>query len=175
MLHDSSLPKSRVGRTPTTWIIGRQRRHWAVVCHLRVLYGAKPDVLHLRAFGTPCAIVEPTERLRKLDNRATMCFFLGYKYATRFGTQKGELSSSSEISSSLRIACRRPHSTIRVRSPPTRTSQPHNLHLTTPPNHRRCQLRQMHPRRPYCSRPDWRPWTNDDTSSAHHSTFTRAL
>ena len=53
-----------------------------------VLYGAKLDVSNLRAFSTPCAIVEPTERLRKLDDRATMCFFLGYKYATGFGTQK---------------------------------------------------------------------------------------
>ena len=25
-------------------------------------------------------LVEPTERLRKLDDRATMCFFVGYKY-----------------------------------------------------------------------------------------------
>ena len=41
------------------------------------------------------------------------------------------------------MACRRPHSTIRVRSPPTRTSRPHNLHLTTPLNRRRCQLRQI--------------------------------
>ena len=45
-----------------------------------ILYGAKPDVSHLRAFGAPCAIVEPKERLRKLDDRATMCFFVGYKY-----------------------------------------------------------------------------------------------
>ena len=40
----------------------------------------KPDVSHLRAFGAPCAIVEPKERLRKLDDRASMCFFIGYKY-----------------------------------------------------------------------------------------------
>ena len=141
-------------RTPTKALGGRTP--------FEVLYGAKSDVSHLRAFGTPCAIVEPTERLRKLDNRATMCFIVGYKYATGFGTQKGELSSSSEISSSLRMACRRPHSTVRVRSPPTRTSQPHNLHLTTPPNRRRGQLRQMHPRRPYCSRPHWGQCTTMD-------------
>ena len=46
-----------------------------VVCSLR----AKPDVSHLRAFGAPCAIVEPNEKLRKLDDRASMCFFVGYR------------------------------------------------------------------------------------------------
>jgi len=45
-----------------------------------VLYGVKRDVLHLCAFGAPCAIVELKERLRKLEDRATMCFFVGYKY-----------------------------------------------------------------------------------------------
>jgi len=44
------------------------------------LYGAKPDVSHLRAFGGPCTIVEPKERLKKLDYRATMSFLVGYKY-----------------------------------------------------------------------------------------------
>jgi hypothetical protein len=45
-----------------------------------VLYGMKPDVWDLRAFGAPCAVVEPSERLKKLDDRATMLFFVGYKY-----------------------------------------------------------------------------------------------
>jgi len=36
-----------------------------------VLYGVKVE---------PCAIVEPKELLKKLDDRATMCFFVGYKY-----------------------------------------------------------------------------------------------
>ena len=77
MLHDSGLPKSlwaEAFNAAATFIIGRQRRHWAVVCHLRSFTGAKPDVSHLRA------IVEPTERLRKLDDRAMMCFFVEYKY-----------------------------------------------------------------------------------------------
>jgi len=43
-------------------------------------YGVKLGVSHLRAFGAPCAIVEPKERLKKIDDRATMCFFVGYKY-----------------------------------------------------------------------------------------------
>jgi len=37
------------------------------------------DVSHLRAFGVPCTIVELKEQLRNLDDRATMCFFVGYK------------------------------------------------------------------------------------------------
>jgi len=32
-----------------------------------VRYGAKPDLAHLRAFGAPCAVVEPLEKLKKLD------------------------------------------------------------------------------------------------------------
>ena len=40
----------------------------------------KQDVSHLHAFGASCAIVEPKERLRKIDDRTTMCFFVGYKY-----------------------------------------------------------------------------------------------
>ena len=36
--------------------------------------------MDLRAFGAPCAIVEPSEKLRKLDDHARMCVFVGYKY-----------------------------------------------------------------------------------------------
>ena len=64
------------------------------------LYGVKPDVSHVRAFNTSWAIVELTERLRKLDDRATMCFFVGYKYeggGYRVSDLKGELSSSPKI------------------------------------------------------------------------------
>ena len=45
-----------------------------------VLYGAKLDVSHLRAFGALCAIVEPKELLKKLHDRLLMCFFMGSKY-----------------------------------------------------------------------------------------------
>ena len=44
-----------------------------------MVYGAKPDLAHLCAFGAPCAIIAK-ERLNKLDDHATMCFFVGYKY-----------------------------------------------------------------------------------------------
>ena len=38
-----------------------------------------------------------TERMRKLDDRTTVCIFVGYKYERggyRFGTRKGELLSN---------------------------------------------------------------------------------
>jgi hypothetical protein len=59
-------------RTPTRALGGRTP--------YKVIYGTKPDVSHLRTFRAPCAIVEPQQRLKKLDDRATMCFFVGYKY-----------------------------------------------------------------------------------------------
>jgi hypothetical protein len=34
-----------------------------------------------RAFGAPCAIVGPNEWLKELDDRAMICFSVGYKYA----------------------------------------------------------------------------------------------
>ena len=83
MLHDSGLPKFLWAeafntatyvhnRTPMRALGGRMP--------YEVLYGVKPDVSHLHAFGAPCAIVELNEKLRKLDDRVSMCFFVGYKY-----------------------------------------------------------------------------------------------
>ena len=40
----------------------------------------KPDPAHLCAVGAPCSIVEPLKKLKKLDDRARMCFFVSYKY-----------------------------------------------------------------------------------------------
>ena len=59
-MHDRTPIRALGGRTP-----------------YEVLYGVKPGVSHLCAFGAPCAIVKPKEQLRKLDDRATMCFFVG--------------------------------------------------------------------------------------------------
>ena len=64
-------------RTPTQALGGRTP--------YEVLYGVKPDVSHLRTFGTPYAIVELNELLKKLDNRARMCFYVGYKYSGAVG------------------------------------------------------------------------------------------
>ena len=44
------------------------------------VYGSMPDLSDLRAFGALCASVEPAAKLRKLDDRAGMYFFVGYKY-----------------------------------------------------------------------------------------------
>jgi len=35
-----------------------------------MVYGVKPDLADLRAFGAPCAIVEPGVKLKKVDDRA---------------------------------------------------------------------------------------------------------
>ena len=83
MLHDSGLPKFLWAeafntatyvhnRMPTKALEGKTPHE--------AIYGVEPDVSHLRAFGAPCAVVEPSELLKKLDNRAKMCFFVGYKY-----------------------------------------------------------------------------------------------
>ena len=83
MLHDAGLPKSLWAeayrtatyvrnRTPTKALDGRTP--------YEMLYDVKPDLADLRAFGAPCAIVNPSEKLRKLDDRASMCVFVGYKY-----------------------------------------------------------------------------------------------
>ena len=100
MLHNSSLPKflwaetfSTVthvhNKTPTRALDG-------LTLH-EVLYSTKPDVANLRAFSTPFAIVESTEKLKKLDDRARMCFLMGIStvvVATGFGTRKRKLSLS---------------------------------------------------------------------------------
>jgi len=47
----------------------------------------KPDIADLCAFGAPCTIItiiELAEKLRKLDNRARMCFFMGVMIITLF-------------------------------------------------------------------------------------------
>ena len=84
MRHDSGLPKSLWAEAfnTTTYVHNRTpTKALGDRTPFEVRYGAKPDVSHLRAFGAPCATVEPKERLRKLDDRTTMCFFVGYKYA----------------------------------------------------------------------------------------------
>ena len=139
MLHDSGLPKFLWAeafnaatyvhnRTPMKALGGRMP--------FEVLYGAKPDVSHLRAFGVPCAIVEPKERLKKLDDRATMCFFVGYKYeggGYRVWDPKRRVIVES-----------RPHSASCTHSTTTKTSQLYNLHLSTSLNLQHLQ-RSQHP------------------------------
>ena len=54
-------------RTPTRVLKG--------LTPFEVRYRVKPDLAHMRAFGAPCSIVKPLE---KRDDRARMCFFVGY-------------------------------------------------------------------------------------------------
>ena len=83
MLRDSDLPGSLwaeafntasyvYNRTPTEVLKG--------LIPFEARYGAEPDLAHLRAFGAPCSIVEPLEKLRKLDDQASICYFVGYQY-----------------------------------------------------------------------------------------------
>lgn len=76
------------------------------------LYGVRPDVSHLHTFGALCAIVEPKERLKMLEERATMCFFSRStsmaEAAIGFETRTGLRLLSQEMSSSSRTARRRP-------------------------------------------------------------------
>jgi transposase InsO family protein len=83
MLHDSGLPKFLWAEAFSTATYVHNRTPTKALGGLtpfEVLYGMKPDVRDLRAFGAPCAVVEPSEKLKKLDDRASMCFFVGYKY-----------------------------------------------------------------------------------------------
>ena len=79
MLHDSGLPKSLWAeafstvtyiwdRTPRGALEGRTP--------YEVVYGVKLDLADLRAFGMSCAIIEPSEKLRKLDDWASLSVFV---------------------------------------------------------------------------------------------------
>jgi len=80
MLRDSGLPKSLwaeafsmatcvQNRTPTGALEGRTP--------YEMVYDVKPDLADLRAFG---AIVEPSEKVEKFDDRVILCIFVEYKY-----------------------------------------------------------------------------------------------
>jgi len=40
----------------------------------------KPDLADLQAFGASCMTAELSARLKKLDDHARFCVFVGYKY-----------------------------------------------------------------------------------------------
>lgn len=44
------------------------------------VYGIKLDFADLCAFGALCAIVEPSEMLKRLDNWVILCVVVGYMY-----------------------------------------------------------------------------------------------
>jgi hypothetical protein len=77
MLHDSGLPKFLIQHGDgCTQPNPDESARWLPD---EVVYGVKPDVSHLHAFGAPCVIVKSKRRLKKLDDRMTMCFFVGYR------------------------------------------------------------------------------------------------
>ena len=41
-------------------------------------YGYKPNVKHLRVFGSVCYALVPIEKRNKLDSRSIKCIFIGY-------------------------------------------------------------------------------------------------
>ena len=84
MLHDSSLPKCLWAEAFSTVMYMHNRTLMKALDGLtpyEVLHGTKPDLADLRAFSTPCAIVEPVAKLKKLDDQVRMCFVVGYKYS----------------------------------------------------------------------------------------------
>ena len=88
---DSSLPNSLWAEAfnTTTYVHNRTpTKALGSRTPFEALYGVKPDVSHLRAFDASCAIVEPTKRLRKLDDRATMCLQVRGRWLPGLGPEK---------------------------------------------------------------------------------------
>ena len=46
--------------------------------HYEMLYNMKLDLADLHAFSTLCAIVNLSEKMKKIDDRTSMCVFVGY-------------------------------------------------------------------------------------------------
>jgi len=116
MLKDSGLPDSLWAEAFVTAAYVHNRtlmRALKGLTPFEAHYETKPDLAHLRAFGAPCSIVEPLVKLKKLDERARMCFFVGYKYGGggyRVWDPKGKVVVESRIYSFMRTDCRRPRS-----------------------------------------------------------------
>ena len=84
MLHDSGLLKCLWAEAFSTVTYVHNRMPMKALDGLtpyEVLHGTKPNLTNLHAFGTLCAIVEPTAKLKKLDDWVRMCFVMGYKYS----------------------------------------------------------------------------------------------
>jgi transposase InsO family protein len=83
MLRDSGLPPRFWAEAMTTFMYLRNRTPTKPndgKTPFELFYGMKPDVGHIRAFGCVAKVVLPSELLGKLDDRAVMCYLLGYKY-----------------------------------------------------------------------------------------------
>jgi hypothetical protein len=117
MLHDSGLPKFLWAEVFSTATYIHNRTPMKALRGLtpfEVLYGMKLDIWDLCAFGAPCTVVEPSKKLKKLDDQATMFFFIGYKYSGggyRVWDLKHKVVIESRDICSLRTACHCPHYT----------------------------------------------------------------
>jgi len=83
MLHDAGLPKKLwvEAFSMATYLRNRMpMRALDGLTPFELLYGMKPDLADLRAFGALCVIAEPSAKLKKLDDCARFCVFVGYKY-----------------------------------------------------------------------------------------------
>ena len=86
MLHDSGLPKYLWAEVFSTATYVHNRTPMSALDRLtpyEKLYSMKLNISDLQAFGAPCTIVQPAIKLKRLDDRAMMCLFLGYKYDGR--------------------------------------------------------------------------------------------
>ena len=83
MLNNLGLPKSLWAEAYNTATYVRNRTLTSALdgrTPYEMVYGVKPDLADLRAFGALCAIVKPGVNLQKLDDCAIMCISIGYKY-----------------------------------------------------------------------------------------------
>ena len=79
MLHN--MPKKFWAEALSTAVYLRNRSPTTAVPDMtpyEALYGEKPDVAHLRQFGSTCYAHVPKDERRKLDSKARKCILLGY-------------------------------------------------------------------------------------------------
>ena len=85
MLRDSGLAGSLWGEAYMSAAYVHNRMPMNILKGLtpfKMHYGTEPDLAHFRAFSTLCSMVDPLAKLKKLDDCARMCFFVGYKYGS---------------------------------------------------------------------------------------------
>ena len=92
MLHDAGLPQKLWAEAFSTATYLRNRTPTRVLDGLtpfELLYGVKPDLADLRAFGAPCAIAEPSAKLKKLPGFAFLSGISTGVAVIVSGTQNG--------------------------------------------------------------------------------------
>jgi len=83
MLHGANLPPRFWAEAMTTYMYLRNRTPTTAndgKTPYEVFYNIKPNISHIRPFGCKTKITLPSEKLKKLDDRAVMGYLLGYKY-----------------------------------------------------------------------------------------------